>query len=81
MNNYNKQHRPKSLMEIHKQLMKESEGKKPQRKAGERVPFTREQMFTSDRVDLGQLRESMEDGVFFNFEDKMSKPTINNSFL
>lgn len=44
-------------------------------KPNERKPFTRESL-GSDKVDTKRLGQMLKGGVFFDFKDKMDKPTF-----
>ena len=48
-----------------------------ERKNKERVPFSRQR----DIVNGGKVGRMMNNGVFFDFKDKMTKPKGTNNFL
>lgn len=70
---YDKIHRPKKLIDMH-QEMKQIGKYSDERKNKERVPFNRQR----DIVSGGRM---MNNGVFFDFKDKMTKPKGTNNFL
>lgn len=74
---YNRIHRPRKLIEEYQEMKRlgkyaqtDPNGKK------KRVPFDRER----DIVNGGS-RSSMNNGVFFDFKERMTKPQGTNNFL